>query len=618
MNRDLELRKLPIGSLCSIVNILEIDHSWQKVMDYIPKDPKSTKFERKYNIEHMRLIQKHAEETKRKCAEILFDEWGTSGRNRPTVDTLIKVLTKAEIYRAADEIAIMLHEPLPTRPHEGPAARVNTNITLLLNGESMDQTQEMREHRLNELQNGSKNSKHTIHNQALHNGPTKQMKSASDLIKFSKDIYSGIKNKSSRQISAQMTSNDKDLIEFSKSGLATEDLPDFSALMANDKTIISSSTTSDKTSDSSEMSDITTEKTQSTNPLSYSSNGPHMATPSVDLYGVVDNGILEDSNLIPFEYSELEVITNNFTETLVDGPTGLIGKIGRGGFGEVFVGSHYRHGSLAVKKVRCYLQFDCKPEVAIKVFNAEVKSLSQLRHINIVPILGYSVDGPTPCIICKYIEGGSLEQKIAAKELSEKERMEIMLGTAEGLKYIHNTIKPVQVGNGASHPPSTLKTYFIHGDVKSANILLTKDCVPKLCDFGLAKQLESTYITSSMMGTSAYMPPEGFTGTITRKTDIFSFGIVMLELLTGLRPIVSSTNGNINIKNYVEENCNNEDITDLLDPVVEKWTKGQKVYSLARRCLELDRNFRPSMEEVSAILNRINHQESYEIFYARV
>lgn len=120
------------------------------------------------------------------------------------------------------------------------------------------------------------------------------------------------------------------------------------------------------------------------------------------------------------------------------------------------------------------------------------------------------------------------------------------------------------------------------------------------------------------MGTSAYMPPEGFTGTITRKTDIFSFGIVMLELLTGLRPIVMSPNGNINIKNYVEENCDNDDITNLLDPVVEKWTKGQKVYSLTKRCLELDRNFRPSMEEVSTILNRINHQESYEIVYARV
>lgn len=375
--------------------------------------------------------------------------------------------------------SLSITEPLPARPHGGPAARVNTNITLILNGESMDQTQEMREHNSNRLQSGNKNSKHTTRNEALHNGPTKQMKSASDLIKFSKDIYSGIKNKSSRQTSSQahITTNEKDLIEFSKS----EVLPDFTALMGNNKSTISTSgITSDKSSDLSETSDMSTEKTQSTNPPVYHNNGPHMATPTVDLYGVLDNGILEDSNLIPFEYSELEVMTNNFTETLVKGPTGLIGKIGRGGFGEVFVGSHYRHGSLAVKKVRCYLQFDCKPAVAIKVFNAEVRSLSQLRHVNIVPILGYSVNGPTPCIICKYIEGGSLEQKIAAKNLSENERMKIMLGTAEGLKYIHNTLKPVQVGNGASHPPSILKTYFIHGDVKTANILLTKDCVPKV------------------------------------------------------------------------------------------------------------------------------------------
>ncbi|KAG6456574.1 hypothetical protein O3G_MSEX009801 [Manduca sexta] len=612
MDRNLELRKLPIGSLYNIENTLEIDNGWQKVMAFIPKDPLSDHFEQKYTIEHMRLIQEHAKETHRKCAEVLFDEWGTSGRIRPTIETLKQVLIKAEIFRAADEVATMLQEPLPPRPSGGPAAAIDINITSLLSGDSSEQTTGDGDLDSNETNKDFNHSK----KKNLFDKTTKQVKSSTNLMKFS-TICQSLKNKSfGRQTTAQMVTQEKDLIKFS-SGIPTEELPALSALMSKQNDKSSNETYAEKATESTEVSGTSQAKSQSHQSW-FPTNGPHMAPPPIDIYSVVDSKILEDTNLIRFEYSQLEVITNYFPESKSEGPSGPCGKIGKGGFGEVFVGSHPTHGLLAVKKVRCYLQFDCEPKVAIKVFNAEVKSLSQLRHDNIVPILGYSVDGPTPCIVCKYIEGGSLEQKLAQKVLTETERMGIMIGTAEGLKYIHNTIKPVIMDSAESQPTNLMKTYFIHGDVKSANILLTTDCVPKLCDFGLAKQLESTYIVSSMMGTSAYMPPEGFTGTITRKTDIFSFGIVILELLTGLRPIVTSSNGNINIKNYVEESCKDNEIDNLLDPVVDNWTKAQKVFTLAKRCLEMDRNLRPSMDEVCAMLNRINYHESYELFYARV
>lgn len=107
------------------------------------------------------------------------------------------------------------------------------------------------------------------------------------------------------------------------------------------------------------------------------------------------------------------------------------------------------------------------------------------------------------------------------------------------------------------------------------------------------------------MGTSAYMAPEGLHGTITQKIDIFSFGIVLLELLTGLKPIVATDGENLNIKHYVEENSVNNDISHLLDPVVNPWTKASEIYSLAKTCLEYNRKSRPTIKEVANILYRI-------------
>lgn len=130
----------------------------------------------------------------------------------------------------------------------------------------------------------------------------------------------------------------------------------------------------------------------------------------------------------------------------------------------------------------------------------------------------------------------------------------------------------------------------------------------QLCDFGLAKQLDTTLITKSMMGTSAYMAPEGFSGTVTQKNDIFSFGIVLLELLTGLKPIFIVNGENLNIKNFVEDRCRDGDITPLLDRVVPNWTRGQKIYDLASQCLEYHKNDRPSIDQVCISLNDISNK----------
>ncbi|CAH2105362.1 unnamed protein product [Euphydryas editha] len=565
--KNVELRKLPADALCEVVNILEINDDWKKFMSVIPKTLQTECSERKYNNEHIRLIEEHAKATNQKCTEILFEEWGTSGRVRPTLTHLKEILADAQIYRAADEIAKMLEESIPERPTYGPAAPITTNVTELLNDESMEQ-------RFNNMSSIEKAKFNEICNKT-----TRQMKSANNMM-FSE---TGMKDKNiSNETTVQMES-DSDLIKFSKDQTTgnSMNVPNLSA-MINSKI--------DQKDSESEGSNTSNELSKSSNMVLHYPNTYQTSFPNIDISMGIDSAILQDTNLIHFEYNELETITDNFSETLNNTPDGLKGRIGSGGFGDVFVGNHSKYGLLAVKKAHSHLQIHRKPDIAMKVFNAEVKYLSQFRHINIVPIIGFSKDGPVSCIVCEYINGGSLEQNIEAKILNESQRIDIMIGTTEGLKYLHTSEKLLQskastlLGVESDSQNSTKN--FVHGDVKTANILLTKEFVPKLCDFGLAKQFDSTFLTTCPMGTSAYMAPEG---------------------IHGLKPIVATDGENLNIKHYVEENSVNNDISHLLDPVVNPWTKASEIYSLAKTCLEYNRKSRPTITEVANILYRIKN-----------
>lgn len=450
-------------------------------------------------------MEEHAKNTNRKCAEVLFDEWGTSGKVRPTLDTLMKILSQAQIIRAVDEIARMLGgmhasssdlclviihllniqyfyvtEQAPPKPEEGPGAPITINLTDLLNDESVEQ-------RLNSMASiESDNLHNSSHDQVACNLPTRQLKEPSDFIKFSAKIESkDIPDLSVFQTfdnrSTALMEHPSILVDLSGSKAMTSgEFPDFSALIPKSKPDGSDPKTINTITSASTCTETESSQVDMTPQSELSQSAPGNLTSVPNIFSIIDNAILEDKKLVHFDYRELESITNKFSESFVDKPVGPIGKIGSGGFGDVYVGTHAKHGSLAVKRVKIQFQVSC--EVAMKVFNTEVKSLSHLRHENIVPIFGYSIDGPTPCIVCEYIDGGSLLQKIAAKVLSGKQRMAIMKGTAEGLKYIHHSERPPQYDESGnlSESVSARKSYFLHGDVKSANILLTQDCVPKV------------------------------------------------------------------------------------------------------------------------------------------
>lgn len=203
----------------------------------------------------------------------------------------------------------------------------------------------------------------------------------------------------------------------------------------------------------------------------------------------VKTEILNNSDLVHFPYKELETMTKKFSKTLVDvdPPHGkMAGKIGSGGFAEVYVGYHAKYGHVAVKKPILNRNYEDRPEIFKRVFNSEIQFLLLFKHKNIVDIIGYSKDGPSPCIVCEYIDGGTLEEKLKNKFgaiFIEKLRIHIMTGVAEALKYVHsdktaNITKAILDGTSIE-----LEKNFVHGDVKTANILLTKEYVPKVITF---------------------------------------------------------------------------------------------------------------------------------------
>lgn len=406
----------------------------------------------------------------------------------------------------------MITEDSPQRPIDGPAAPIETNITLLLNNGSYEQD-------IDNIDDIKKSETGTSYYN-INNKTTVQMKSVSDFIKFSdtspdiptpkSSICKNI-NDTNLKRECQVESSDlphvsaltptfdqstapmksiSDFIKFShdSKNLNTADMPDIIALMnqaevSTQNNVLISNTISPH--DNSTTKDVTESNDTMSSNDTFSNIDSHEVSiyqksfPNIDISLKLDetkDDIFEKSNLINFKYEELKNLTNNFSEQGTDGSHGISGKIGKGGFGEVFVAVHPELGSLAIKRAHNEL-LKYRNKLTMELFNAEVKYLSQFPHKNIVHILGYSRDGPAPCIVCEFIDGGSLEHKIAAKVLSETQRIDIMIGTAEGLKYIH---KSELFDNSTLGSQNTKRNNFVHGDIKSANILLTKDCIPKV------------------------------------------------------------------------------------------------------------------------------------------
>lgn len=284
-----------------------------------------------------------------------------------------------------------------------------------------------------------------------------------------------------------------------------------------------------------------------------------------------------------FTFDELAQATDNFT------PDNLIGK---GGHAEVYKG-HLQDGQVvAVKKITKKEKND---EDRVGDFLSELGIIAHINNTNAAKLIGFSVDGGLHLVL-QYLHHGSLASVLHGREecLDWKIRYKVAVGVAEGLRYLH----------------CDCQRRIIHRDITASNILLTEDYEPQISDFGLAKWLPEKWVhhvVSPIEGTFGYMAPEYFMhGLVHEKTDVFAFGVLLLELITGRRAVDSSRQSLVMwAKPMLEQN----NVKELADPrlgdayeVIEM----KRAMFTASTCIHHLPNMRPNMKRAVQLLKGEN------------
>ncbi|KAH9696106.1 proline-rich receptor-like protein kinase PERK7 [Citrus sinensis] len=213
-----------------------------------------------------------------------------------------------------------------------------------------------------------------------------------------------------------------------------------------------------------------------------------------------------------FTYEELSAATGGFSQSNL---------LGQGGFGYVHKGVLPNGKEVAVKSLRS------GSGQGEREFKAEVEIISRVHHRHLVSLVGYCIAGDKRLLVYEYVPNNNLEFHLHGKGrpvMDWPTRLKIALGSAKGLAYLHEDCHP----------------RIIHRDIKSSNILLDYTFETKVADFGLAKLTtdNNTHVSTRVMGTFGYLAPEyASSGKLTEKSDVFSFGVMLLELITGRRPI---------------------------------------------------------------------------------
>nr|XP_018675681.1 PREDICTED: serine/threonine-protein kinase PBS1-like [Musa acuminata subsp. malaccensis] len=287
-----------------------------------------------------------------------------------------------------------------------------------------------------------------------------------------------------------------------------------------------------------------------------------------------------------FTFDELSAATNNFKAECL---------LGEGGFGRVYKGHlEDTNQDIAVKQLqRNGLQGN-------REFLVEVLMLSLLHHPNLVNLIGYCADGDQRILVYECMHLGSLEDHLLdlssnKKPLDWSTRMKIAEGAARGLEYLHDI----------ANPP------VIYRDFKASNILLDEEYNPKLSDFGLAKVGpvgDKSHVSTRVMGTYGYCAPEyALTGQLTKMSDVYSYGVVFLEIITGRRAIDTSRPSNEqNLVHWAEPLFKDKKrFVEMADPLLEGNYPLKGLYqalAVAAMCLQEEAGNRPLISDVVTAL----------------
>ncbi|KAI4377655.1 hypothetical protein MLD38_015247 [Melastoma candidum] len=283
-----------------------------------------------------------------------------------------------------------------------------------------------------------------------------------------------------------------------------------------------------------------------------------------------------------FTYEEIARATNGFSSDNL---------LGQGGFGYVYRGLLPNGKEIAVKRLKA------RSRQGEHEFQAEVEIISRIHHRHLVSLVGYCIHGNQRMLAYEFVPNNNLKIHLHGKSrptMDWQTRVKIALGCAKGLSYLHEDCQPK----------------IIHRDIKAANILLDSQFEAKVADFGLSKYMGDghTHVSTGVKGTFGYISPEyASSGKLTEKVDVFSFGVVLLELITGLEP--TNTNRDASLVEWVrpklKKAIQDQNFDSLVDPRLQNmYNHGQmsRMVTCAAACVRYSAHRRPKMSQIVRIL----------------
>lgn len=289
------------------------------------------------------------------------------------------------------------------------------------------------------------------------------------------------------------------------------------------------------------------------------------------------------NNVRLFSYRELRSATGNFHPS---------NQLGRGGFGVVYKGTIRDGTEIAVKRL------SAESEQGNREFLTEINMISNIRHPNLVHIIGCCIEGKDRMLVYEYMENNSLGSVLLGPSnkrisLDWSKRATICVGTAQGLAFLHEDCKP----------------HIVHRDIKASNILLDRGLNPKIGDFGLAKLFPDnvTHVSTRVAGTMGYLAPEyALLGQLTRKADIYSFGVLILEVISGRGSSNSAWGEEMMLLLEWTWKLRGEDrLLDILDPDLVEYPEEEvlRYIKVALYCTQAASHHRPNMKRVVHMLS---------------